>query len=164
MDTVFSFLVSIFLALFLPGAETPPQQPEAKLATATATVVRIIDGDTIEVLQNQEELIIRYIGIDTPESYRDGLPECFSKEATAANTALVAGKIVSLVPDTELTDKYNRQLRYVYVDGLFVNEVLVAQGYAMTLSIKPNRRFAERFSAAQQTARAQNIGLWKSCK
>jgi hypothetical protein len=49
----------------------------------TATVTRIIDGDTIEVRMNSAVYKVRYIGMDTPEPAQH-----FGPQATAANRAL----------------------------------------------------------------------------
>jgi len=133
-------------------------------ATTTAEVVRVIDGDTIDVRYDGQTHRVRYIGIDTPEPYRDTQPECFSSEASAANRALVAGREVSLVADQENTDKYDRLLRYVYVDDVMVNAQLARGGYATTLSIKPNTRYTKRFSQAVAAARADGRGLWSACR
>ena len=132
--------------------------------TETATVVRVIDGDTITVTIDGQEETVRYIGIDTPEPYRDGEPACYSKEATSRNTELVAGTQVQLVPDIEDRDTYDRLLRYVYVNDSFVNEQLVAEGYATTLRIAPNTSQADTFQQAQDTAQAQQLGLWSACR
>ena len=170
METILTAVVAILGALFpfafQPETSTPGLPSDIAVlaeATTTAVVTRVIDGDTIKVLTGQTELTVRYIGIDTPEPYADGPPACFSAEATARNTELVAGKTVELIADVERTDRYGRQLRYVYVDDAFVNEVLVREGYATALTIKPNDRFADHFIAAEQSAQMQNQGLWDNC-
>ena len=81
-----------------------------------AQVVRIIDGDTIEVNIYGSNYKVRYIGIDTPEV---GQP-C-SAEATAANRVLVEDKTVYLEKDVSEIDKYGRLLRYVYVGDTMAN-------------------------------------------
>ena len=78
-----------------------------------ALVIRVIDGDTIEL---QDGSRVRYLGIDTPET-----DEYYYTEATAKNRELVEGKIVELQSGKRDQDKYDRLLRYVYVNGVFVN-------------------------------------------
>jgi endonuclease YncB( thermonuclease family) len=57
---VLSSLLLLLLALF---------PPLPALAIDTATIVRIVDGDTVEIkLQSQTEKV-RLIGVDTPEKY-----------------------------------------------------------------------------------------------
>jgi|GEM_PF-927493 len=87
-----------------------------------ARVTRVIDGDTFE-LSNGEK--VRMICIDTPEQGEEGY-----EEAKAYLESLVLNKIVRLEKDVSEKDKYNRLLRYVYTEDLFVNKELVEEGYA----------------------------------
>ncbi len=123
-------------------------------------VSKVIDGDTIKLSNGQ---VVRYIGIDTPETNhpRKG-KECFGEEAKLANKKLVEGKKVRLEKDISETDRYGRLLRYVFVDGLFVNEYLVKQGYAHARSYPPDVKYQEIFRQAEQYAREKRLGLWGS--
>jgi hypothetical protein len=85
-------------------------------------VSRVIDGDTLQ-LQNED--IVRLICIDTPEKGEPG-----ADEATQYLESLVLNKIVRLEKDVSEKDKYDRLLRYVYVDDVFVNKQLVKEGHA----------------------------------
>ncbi len=121
-------------------------------------VARIIDGDTIE-LSNGEK--VRYIGIDTPELHHPQKEvEYYAREAYEANRRLVEGKRVRLELDVEERDRYGRILAYVYIDGLMVNEWLVANGYARVATFPPNVKYAERFLQLEREARQAKIGLW----
>lgn len=130
------------------------------------TVTRVIDGDTIEVERNGEVFKIRYIGVDTPETVKPDSPvECFGKEASDFNKSLVLNKKVKLESDVQDTDKFNRKLRYVNLeDGRMVNKILIEEGYAKTLTIPPNVKYAELFRELEQNARRKNIGLWEKCQ
>ena len=122
-----------------------------------ATVVDVIDGDTITVDINGQSYRLRYIGMDTPE--RD---EAFYQEATAANEALVSGRNVILVKDVSETDRYGRLLRYVYLqDGTFVNAELVKQGYAVAVTYPPDVKHADLFRELERAARQDERGLWQ---
>jgi len=75
------------------------------------TVTHVVDGDTIELSTGE---IVRYIGVDTPETKHPTKPvQCFGKEASAYNSSLVLGKTVILTKDISETDRYGRLLRYV---------------------------------------------------
>ncbi len=127
----------------------------------TYLVTRVIDGDTIDVLMAGENKRVRYIGIDTPETVHPSKSvECFGLEASNKNKELVAGKVVQLVKDISETDKYGRLLRYVYVDGLFVNQTLVQEGFANAYSFPPDIAQSEVFLQAEREAREGGIGLW----
>ncbi len=125
-------------------------------AEETSRVARVIDGDTI-LLENGTR--VRYIGMDAPEL----AGSCFSKEATDENKRLVEGKSIRLVKDISETDKYQRELRYVYTGDVFVNDALVRQGFARATPVKPDVKFSKEFVAAQTEARENNRGLWESC-
>ena len=99
-------------------------------------VARVVDGDTIEIEGGQT---VRYIGIDTPETvHPQKTVECFGREASNRNKELVEGKFVQLEKNVSETDKYGRVLRYVYADGVFVNEPLVKEGFAHASSYSPD--------------------------
>lgn len=135
--------------------------PVSEKRDQTFLVTRVVDGDTIEISGGQK---LRYIGIDTPETVDPARPVgCFGKEASNKNKALVEGKKVRLEKDVSETDKYGRLLRYVYVDDVFVNQNLVAEGFAKASSYPPDVKYQEIFRAAEKAARENNKGLWGSC-
>lgn len=163
MDFILALLLS-FLSLFSNGEGVVVEGTNPSATSTMAEVVRVIDGDTIVVQIAGEEQTIRYIGIDTPEPYRYGEPACFSLEASLRNKELVQGKMVRLESDYEDTDRYNRLLRYVYVDNVFVNAELVKGGYAKTLVIKPNVAHRSQFADLEQVARESESGIWGVCQ
>lgn len=141
----------------------PPSIPTAPVTTDLYEVVRVIDGDTIEVAIAGVPTTVRYIGVDTPETVHPSEPTgCFGAEASAYNKALVAGKFVQLERDISDTDKYGRLLRYVYVDGVMVNYELVRGGYAQVVTYPPDVRYTDMFRAAEASARTAGLGLWGS--
>jgi micrococcal nuclease len=108
---------------------------------------------------------LRYIGMDTPETVKPGLPvEPFGPEASKANAALVEGRTVVLENDVSETDRFGRLLRYVWLaDGdrwTLVDLELVVRGFAQVETDPPDVKYADRFVAAQRVARAAGIGLW----
>ena len=164
METLLTLVLFIMSQLFGMNIPAPVDPTTPDNAIEVAQVVKVIDGDTIVVSIDGAEETVRYIGIDTPEPYRDGEPACYSAEASARNAQLVAGQSVELVADVEDRDRYDRLLRYVYVDDVMINEILIAEGYATTLSIEPNTALADGFAQAQATAQTQQLGLWHYCQ
>lgn len=135
----------------------------------TVKVTRVIDGDTIEIESGQK---VRYIGINTPELHdpRKSV-ECFAQEAYIKNKELVEGKTIRLEKDVSETDKYQRLLRYVYLENLnatnealFVNKYLVEQGFALASAYPPDVKYAKIFTASQQQAEQNRTGLWNKCQ
>ena len=117
-----------------------------------ALVASVIDGDTVELADGRR---VRYLGIDTPES-----GEYYADEATAKNIELVEDKIVELQSGKRDEDEYGRLLRYVYVDGIFVNAELVAQGYATAYIFDPDDRYSQILVQLEQYAKMKERGLW----
>jgi endonuclease YncB( thermonuclease family) len=100
-------------------SKTNTAHPTAKLETAREhQVLRIIDGDTIQVLIDGKPITVRLLGIDTPETStkRTGYRECYGKEATEYAKSLLTGKKVRIEPDTtqDSKDKYGRMLAHVF--------------------------------------------------
>jgi micrococcal nuclease len=123
-----------------------------------ATVTRVVDGDTV-VLSSLGRS--RLIGIDTPEVYGDA--ECYGTEASAFAKRLLTGRRVRYAAGVEPRDRYGRALVYLWLgDGRLVNELLVANGFARTLEIAPNVRYAARLRLRASEARRSGRGLWAS--
>lgn len=142
-----------------------------------ATVVSVADGDTITVDLDGERTSIRLIGIDTPETFvaRTGYEECWGEEASAfAKETLLPGTVVYLDTDITDSDRYDRLLRYVWVDAgsigtgpagtaTMFNEVLVLDGYAIPYPYEPDTREQPRFDEAADEAESANRGIWCAC-
>lgn len=134
-------------------------------ATETATVLRIVDGDTIEVDRGRGPEKVRYIGIDTPETVHPAQPvEWMGQEASAANAGLVEGREVVLESDVTDTDQYGRLLRYVWTENaggwIFVNLALLAKGYAQVSTYPPDVKYVDLYLVRQGAARDEGLGLW----
>jgi micrococcal nuclease len=131
-----------------------------------ATVVRIVDGDTIYVRLAGGVEKVRYNGIDTPEVHHPTRgEEPGGRAATEVNRRLLGHEPVRLETDVQLRDRYGRLLAYVWVrrpdDGeLMVNAELVRQGYAAVMTVPPNVRHAELFRKLAAEARENQRGLW----
>lgn len=132
----------------------------------TARVKRVIDGDTIELVDGRK---VRYIGIDTPETVDPRKPVgCFGREASAKNREFVENMEVELEKDISETDQYGRLLRYVYVEvvsegKVMVNEELVREGFAQNSTFPPDVKYQDLFIKAEIESMAQKRGLWGSC-
>ena len=169
----------VVLAVACGGPQTAPSTTTSNPATPNpgtgspeaiepnGTIVRVVDGDTVDIRFGDIEERVRLIGIDTPETKKPDSPiECFGPEAsTFTHDLLPTGTPVMVVRDVEARDDYGRLLGYVYrgSDGLFVNLELVARGYASPLTIPPNVNFAVDFVQAARDAEAADRGLWHSC-
>jgi micrococcal nuclease len=130
-----------------------PLDGEARFdALEQAVVARVIDGDTLE-LEGGER--VRLIGIDTPEKGE----ECF-EEAKKGLERLVLGRSVLLAKDVSERDKYGRLVRFVYLDGLLVNLVLVEEGFAHSFEYNPDTSLAPAFRESEARASVKGGCLW----
>jgi len=153
----------------LPGSPAPGDGDAPAFSsigpTSTVLVVRVVDGDTIQIEADGERHTVRYIGIDAPELARDGQPaEPLAAEATEANADLVAGRRVVLERDRSELDRFGRLLRYVWLaDGggwRLINEELVRAGLAEARSYAPDTARQNRLDGAESSARDAGRGLW----
>lgn len=133
------------------GASCVPPENER----VEAKVVGITDGDTITVEIEGQEYKLRYIGVDTPETGAPG-----GSQAIEYNRSLVDGKTVILVKDTSEVDRYDRLLRYVFVDDIFVNYEMIRAGYAESGTWPPDTSCDNTLNQALQAAKANQVGLW----
>lgn len=115
-------------------------------------VSRVIDGDTIEISNGQR---VRLVGINSPES-----DQCFFQQAKDGLKNLVEGKEVVLTKDISEKDKYDRLLRYIYLDNIFINDYLVNNGFAFAESVSPDTKYKIQFKQSQEYAKSGKSGLW----
>ncbi len=179
---VFPFLVILTMMFFeLLKTEYAQRLPFETIAENTnalaeidfrtmeqAKVVRVIDGDTIELETGEK---VRYIGVDTPETKHPNKPvQCFGREAAQKNKELVEGKEILLEKDISETDRYGRLLRYIYLpnpeatdEAIFVNEFLIEQGFAQVITYPPDVKYHPLLLQAQKQAQSEEKGLWGTC-
>ena len=137
---------TIFLYFLLIGAIVGcTQQPD------TISGVEIIDGDTFRLTTGDT---VRLIGIDAPELSQPG--GVLSREYLAH---LLLGKPITLEKGSEDRDKYNRLLRFVYINDLCINEEMIRQGYAEARYL-PENPIREYYVQLEIQAEAAKAGLW----
>lgn len=139
-----------------------PSNPTA--STVVFPVLRVVDGDTIDVNINGTKERVRLIGINTPETVDPKRSvQCYGPEASKHMHELLAGKSVSLEQDPLAgdRDKYGRLLRHVFFDGQDINAEEIKDGYAFeyTYQHKPYTHQAE-YKKLQDEAKQNQRGLW----
>lgn len=123
-----------------------------------AIVAKVIDGDTIELSDKRK---VRYIGINSFEMNDKRIEtKCLAEKATEANKKLVENNEVEMERDISETDKYDRLLRYVWIDGVMVNEELVKKGWAEISTFPPDIKYLDRLRNEQIKAKLNNLGIW----
>jgi len=128
-------------------------------------VVSVTDGDTITVEIAGIEYPLRYIGIDSPEKPGPFTePEPFADEATQANELLVGGQTVYLERDVSDTDRFDRLLRYVWLEApggwRMANREIVRLGLAQSQAYEPDTKWQDVLDEAEVDARNDGLGMW----
>lgn len=134
----------------------------------------VVDGDTVKFEEWGSDVRVRLIGVDTPESVAS---DEYLTQSNKQNTAegkdasafmkeyLPKGTVCYVERDVETQDRYGRELAYLYAekDGevVFVNELLLREGYAKLFTLQPNVKYADnKFLDAQRYARENEKGFW----
>lgn len=138
-------------------------------------LVRVVDGDTIIVLLDNEEVTVRLIGVDTPESVHSDKAKnnVYGERASEFTKEYLSDyNIVYLQYDKELCDQYGRILAYVWLDSeidtvnrhdieeYMYNAILLKEGYAINKEYPPNTAYADVFEQIREDAEISNRGLW----
>lgn len=126
-----------------------------------ATIVRVVDGDTVDVMVKGEQVRVRLLNIDAPESVDPKVPdECLGAEAAAhLRELLPVGAEVRLEMDAEPTDGYGRTLAGVFIDGVLVNAAMAEAGLAIPMKVGENTLFYETVVEAWASAEQARAGL-----
>jgi endonuclease YncB( thermonuclease family) len=126
--------------------------PHAGATDITGPVIRILDGDTLEVLHDQHPERIRLSGIDCPEK-----GQAYGQKAKHAAADLAFGKDITV--RTSGHDKYQRTIGEVILpDGMHLNQELVKQGWCWWY-----RKYAPGdtvLEGLETEAREAKKGLW----
>lgn len=125
---------------------------------------RVVDGDTVAVNMSGDAMLVRIIGIDSPEVDSDYTEqECFGAEASAKLKELLTDKTVRMEYDTNqgMLDKYGRLLAYLFLeDGTNVGGYMIDNGYAREYTFDSLYMYQKEFRDAEHVAREQKLGLW----
>ncbi|MGI8698225.1 MAG: thermonuclease family protein [Mycobacteriales bacterium] len=145
-----------------PGpVESPPIPPGA----FAATVVRVVDGDTLLAVLpgTSRSLRIRLIGIDAPETVRPATPvACYGPQASALAHRLLSGaRVRAAYEPGGRADRFGRELWDVWLpDGRFLQAVLVTAGAARAYPYRPQVRYAGPLRRLADAAQTAHRGLW----
>ena len=129
-----------------------------------AVVIKHVDGDTFDVVMDGEDVRIRMLNIDTPETkHPERGVECMGPEAAAFLTEVIPlGSTVTLKYDVERTDRFDRTLAAVYSGETFVNAEVARAGLGRAVVFGKNDRYLEPVENAQEEAAAAGRGLYSS--
>jgi len=150
---------------------TAPTPDRERYDGKTFLVVKVVDGDTLDIDARDEQrdrphTRIRLWGVDTPELAKKNRPaQHFADRARQFAEQMAAGKQVRLELDYGRSrGRYVRLLAYVYLpDGRMLNRSLVEEGYGYADPRFAHRRMSE-FNRLQRQAMKARRGLWKEIR
>ena len=122
-------------------------------------VIKVHDGDTVTLMINGRMRKTRLIGIDAPEMNQ----RPWGRQAKEHLIDIMnhTDWIVAMETDAVTTDKYGRSLVYLWTNNNeLINERMVLDGYAVLFTIRPNVRYKDKFTRAEQRARQERKGIW----
>ncbi len=123
----------------------------ATAQTFSGQVVKVVDGDTIEVLEGQQVRRVRLVDIDCPE-----WTQPYGQRARNATVRLALHKTVS-VQRTGLDPNGRMLAEVILPDGRNLNRELVKEGLAWRY---PHRSLDSTLAGLEAQARAARLGLW----
>lgn len=116
-----------------------------------ATVIRVIDGDTYQMLKGKRTFTVRLLNVDAPET-----KQSFGEAAKDSISKLILGKTV--IVDSLKLDRYNRVLASVTINGKALDSLMVSNGWAWFYAEYSNKVELETL---QNIAITKHLGLWK---
>ena len=159
--------LSLFVAAALStGALTVGPAAHADPVATTATVLKVVDGDTVDIVDVvRGRLRIRLLGIDTPETKKPGYTVgCWGPEASEFAKSTLLGQRVAFItdPGQGTYDRYGRTLAYLdKADGwdYSIEAARAGAAHSYVYHGNPSVR-APEIAAAEQEAKAAGRGLW----
>lgn len=146
-----------------PGQPAGPTEARRPDGHVVGSVLRALDGDTLEVRAEGRQFRVRVLGVDATELRR---ADCFARQAAARTQALTAGQAVWLEYDPQQRglDHHGRDRAHVWLaDGTLLGWLLIREGYARVPDYRAPHRYEAEYRRAQDLARAEGRGGWRSC-
>ncbi|WP_243291687.1 thermonuclease family protein [Bacillus sp. FJAT-47783] len=167
MLKIFVYLIVVFMIVGCQMTDMDQSSSNSEKAyeaheRISATIVDVVDGDTMKIIVNGKEETIRLLLIDTPETVHPTKPvQPFGPEASQFAKEMLSNKEVEIELDVNERDKYGRLLVYVYINGQMFNEMLLENGLARVAYVyPPNTKYVDRFVSIEKKAKQKEIGIW----
>ena len=169
-------LIVIFTASVLKTSTQLTQTPKTEEPeNFTATIIKVVDGDTIDIKTQNRTDTVRILGIDTPETYGKNTPSEYYLENTSKNrrclqkigekaTQLVKNQTknqkitVKTDPKSDERGTYGRLLAYIQNNQTDIGERLLQKGYARLYNSTFTKKL--KYHKLQKKARTNNKGIW----
>ena len=121
---------------------------------------KCVDGDTIKVIINKEEVTVRMLSIDTPEIDKEEYYATEASDYTCKKITKTKKIELEYDPKSDKYDKYQRLLAWVFIDNKLLQEELIEKGYAKVAYLYDDYKYNDILKEKQELASAKNIGIW----
>ena len=147
-------IIGIFIMIALSSNITAQEVGEY------VTLSRCIDGDTAAFIVNGKEEKVRFLAINAPEYTKE--KEAYGKEASAyvCDRLRQANTIALTYEESNLRDKYDRLLAWVFVDDMLLQKELVQQGLAEVKYIYGDYEYTDELYKEEDQAKKQHLNMW----
>ena len=140
---------------------------EVNAESVALTDIECVDGDTIRANINGEKKTVRFIAIDTPETKYStkSNDEPFAVEAsewTCKRLNEASNVQLEYDPKSEKSDKYGRELGWIFLDGVLLQKELVQNGYAKVKYVYDDYKYVDELKLEEEKAKSNKIGIWSN--
>lgn len=150
-------LILIFILLILPINVSADEKIEVKFS-------KCVDGDTARFIMNDEEVKVRFLAVDTPEtSHPTKGEEPYGKEAKdfTCDKLKNAGKIeLEFDKNSDVKDKYDRYLAWVFTDDYLLQSELVKNGLAEVAYLYGDYKYTSILKDNEEVAKVNKVGMY----
>lgn len=123
---------------------------------------KCVDGDTAWFILNDEEIKVRFLAIDTPESTNEIEP--FGEKASLYTCQLIknAHKLeIEYDDNSDKLDKYNRHLVWVFVDGELLQNLIIEKGLGKIDYVYGDYKYLTQLESSELMAKTSRFGIWQ---
>lgn len=154
------------IGLFIFILSLTPSIILAQNKKVSVTFSKCVDGDTAKFMLKEEEITVRFLAIDTPETKHPTKgEEPYGKEAshfTCKSIQNASSITLEYDDNSDTYDKYNRHLAWVYVDGILLQDALIQKGLAKVAYLYGDYAYTERLQTSEKIAQEQQLGIWSN--
>lgn len=150
-------ILLILIIILMPINVFASEKQEVKFSSC-------VDGDTARFIMNKEEIKVRFLAIDTPETNHPKKgEEPYGREAKeyTCNKITNASKIeLEFDDNSDKKDKYNRYIAWVFVDDSLLQSELVLNGYARVAYLYGDYKYKDILNENMEKAKKDEVGIF----
>ncbi len=131
--------------------------------TIAASVLGVVDGDTVHILVEGRQFTVRMLSIDTPETHYEGHSQGYWGEQAAQNLQKLVGAVPTdgtIELEADPCDNYGRVLAHVSIRNVNLNLEQLKAGMAVNYCIAPNLKHCAEYAPVVQNAMDHRLGIF----